>query len=99
MAFDKLKNTRVVNLRYKVDGLNFDAAIDCDWQMHDYGLKEQDVTPIEIYCFDKPEWDIRMIYHKEKNNQQSNTFGICTTCANFDEIMEETKKWIAQHKK
>ena len=29
-------NKRVVNLRYMVDGLHFDAAIDCDWTLHCY---------------------------------------------------------------
>ena len=28
--------TRVVNVRYIVDGLHFDAAIDCNWQLHCY---------------------------------------------------------------
>jgi len=98
-------NKRVVNLRYMVDGLHFDAAIDCDWTLHFYGLECQDrqnETPIELFCFDNPEWDIRMIFHKEpehitNDQQRETTFGgIYNTCANFDEILEETKAWIKE---
>ena len=98
-------NKRVVNLRYMVDGLHFDAAIDCDWTLHCYELedKRNDVTPIELYCFDKPEWDIRMMFHKEPqgrrtNDQQRDAYsgGIYNTCANFDEILAETKAWIKE---
>lgn len=101
-----MKHSRIVNLRYTLDGLRFDAAIDCDWTMHAYDIfheKESDVTPIELYCFDRPEWDIRMLYHKEKNEQQKAlnyqiseiTWG---TCADMDEILEETRKWIEENK-
>ena len=101
------KNKRVVNLRYMVNGLYFDAAVDCDWCLHCYDLKEelykQNKTPIELYCFDKPEWDIRMMYYVEPNNpnsndQQKDTYfgGIYNTCANLDEIIKETKAWIKE---
>jgi hypothetical protein len=69
-----------------------------EFESHD----RQNETPIELYCFDKPEWDIRMIFHKEPeaiitNNQQLETSGgIYNTCANIDEILEETKAWIKE---
>lgn len=94
-------NKRVVNCRFKVCGLRFDAAIDCDWDMHYYEEVQPDVTPIELYCFDRPEWGIRMIFHKEHNEQQRQsaprgydvTF---RTCADLDEIKREAEKWVKE---
>ena len=95
--------SRIVNIGYRCCGYNFDAAVDCDWELHCYDEKRNDVTPIELYCFDKPEWDIRMMFHKEPqgrrtNDQQKDEHfgGIYNTCANFDEILEETKAWIKE---
>lgn len=67
-------NARVVNLRFKCCGLSFDAAIDCDWELHCYNQstdERKDVTPIELYCMDKPEWDIRMdlLQRKERRTK------------------------------
>ena len=94
-----MANSRVVNIRYKVRGLQFDAAIDCDWQLHCYEHKKAGVTPIELYCFDMPDWDVRMMYHKERNDQQSHYCGMMlSTCANFDDILKETRKWIREMK-
>lgn len=94
-------NARIVNLRFKCCGLRFDAAIDCDWELHCYNQstdERKDVTPIELYCMDKPEWDIRMIYYKEKNDEQkalpySLTF---RTCADADYIKQEARKWVRE---
>lgn len=98
----RTKSSRVVNIRYKVNGLRFDAAVDCDWVLHCYGFGEdtpKDETPIELYCFDRPEWDIRMIYHKERNDQQDAYGGIFNTCADMDEIKTETRKWVREMKR
>lgn len=112
---------RVINVRFQVDGLHFDAAIDSDWQMHAYDAFMQDFdssienkeskTPIEVYCFDHPEWDILMIYQDQKDaesrnpvNPQQESYAnrpfsstLYTAC-NFDKIIEETKKWIEENK-
>lgn len=93
--------TRVVNVRYTVDGLRFDAAIDCDWQLHAYG-ESPDVmkkrVPIELYCFDHQEWDIRMLYQDLPNDQPRpmSTVQLLHTEVNWEEIIEETKKWIEE---
>lgn len=95
----KTKTNRIVNIRYKVKGLHFDAAIDCDWQLHAYDEEEKDVTPIELYCFDHKEWDIRMMYHKERNDQQG-VFSdglILHSSIDFQAILKETRKWIKEH--
>ena len=93
-----MNNKRVVNLRFMVCGLHFDAAIDCDWTLHCYAERERDVTPIELYCFDHKEWDIRMMYHKERNDQQD-TYSdglVLHSSVDFQEILKETRKWIKE---
>lgn len=93
--------TRVVNIRYTVDGLRFDAAIDCDWQLHAYRESPEVMkkrVPIELYCFDHTEWDIRMLYQELKNDQpiRPGEYYILHTEVNWEEIIEETKKWIEE---
>lgn len=92
------KASRVVNLRYTCDGLRFDAAIDCDWSLHAYGDEVNEaVTPIELYCCDRVEWDIRMVYYVEHNDVQDSSHRcFLQTCADMDFIMQETRKWIAE---
>lgn len=93
-------NSRIVNIRYKVKGLRFDAAVDCDWCLHAYGFGEdtpKDETPIELYCFDHPDWDIRMVYQKEENDRQLDGGFIHHTCVDFGVIMKETRKWIKEN--
>lgn len=94
----KRKASRVVNLRYTCEGLRFDAAIDCDWFLHAYGHEgDEMVTPIELYCFDHPDWDIRMLFYEEHNDVQDSTERcFLTTCADMDFILEETRKWIKE---
>ena len=97
----RTKTSRIVNIRYKVNGLRFDAAVDCDWQMHIYGFGKdtpKDETPIELYCFDHKEWDIRMMYHKERNDQQdTHSDGLVLhSLVDFQEILKETRKWIKE---
>lgn len=99
-----MKNKRIVNLRFMCCGLHFDAAIDCDWQLHAYGFGKdtpKEETPIELYCFDHKEWDIRMMYHKERNDQQNDVAygGIFNTCADMDEIKDEARKWVREMKR
>ena len=91
----KTKTSRIVNIRYKVKGLRFDAAVDCDWVLHAYSA-EKNVTPIELYCLDRPEWDIRMIYHTERNDQQGvhNEGCILHSSVDFQAILKATRKWI-----
>ena len=94
--------TRVVNLRYTVWGLHFDAAIDCNWQLHCYEenpIRMENVVPIELYCFDHTEWDIKMIYQDRKNEQPrmlNGRYFMQHTEVDMGEIIEETKKWIEE---
>ena len=91
---------RIVNIRYIVNGLHFDAAIDCNWTLHAYSQTtgRDKVTPVELYCFDRPDWDIRMMYQSMDNqqNSESDTIGIYNTACDFDGILSETEKWIEE---
>ena len=94
------KNSRVVNIRYKVKGLRFDAAVDCDWSLHAYGFGKdtpKNETAVELYCFDHPEWDIRMVYHEEGNDRPSDGGFILHTCVDWGVIIKETRKWIKEN--
>lgn len=93
--------TRIINLRYTVGGLHFDAAIDCNWQLHCYDESPLDMrkrVPIELYCFDHAEWDIRMIYQDLKNDQpnSSSDHYMHHTEVDLKGILEETEKWIEE---
>lgn len=94
--------TRIVNVRYTVDGLHFDAAIDCNWQLHAYGESPEVMkkkVPIELYCFDHQDWDIRMLYQDLPNDQPTRFNGeyfMQHTEVNWEEIIGETKKWIEE---
>ena len=96
-------NKRIVNCRFVCCGLHFDAAIDCDWEMHCYDQTEEEkrnTTPIELYCFDRPEWDIRMMYHKERNDQQGANYGLTyCSCVDIDAIKKEARKWVREMRK
>ena len=96
--------TRVINLNYECEGLHFDAAIDCDWQMHAYelgiwgeeSLPKDKQVPIELYCYDHTDWDIHMMYQAHKNPQGGK--GIRFTLVSFEEILQETREWIKEMK-
>ena len=83
----------LVNIRYTVDNIYFDAVVDINWELFTYddSLYKQDnwskTTAIEIYCLDNPDWDIKMIYQKTTNSMSH-------TLVDFENLIEETKKWI-----
>lgn len=83
---------RVVNLKYTVGGLKFDAAIDCDWCLHDYGGKEEGEVPIEIYCLDRKDWDVRVFFQHLGNDL--NGYGVYYTAVDLEDIIKKTKEWI-----
>lgn len=100
---------RVVNLRYKCCGLHFDAAIDCDWSMHCYdlglwgleGVSIEGQTPIELFCMEHSEWDIKMIYYQEAgrscvNAQQNTRTEYLNTLCDMEFIKKETRKWVRE---
>lgn len=92
--------TRIVNIRYRCCGLNFDAAIDCNWFLHCYELfgdmDRNNVTPIELYCIDNPDWDIHMIY---QNNRDEQNRAYAHTVVDWDNLLKETRKWVREMRK
>ena len=76
----------VTNIKYTVNGMLFDAAVDWDWELHLYELEEkkENVLPIELYNCDIPEYDIRMVYQNGRSS------------VDFDNIIKKTKEWIKE---
>ena len=91
--------SRIVNIKYRCCGYNFDAAVDCDWQLHCYDEKRNDVTPIELYNLDEPDWDIRMVYQEKRNDQSVHPCAINHTEVDWDNLLEETRKWVREMRK
>ena len=89
---------RIVNIGYRCCGYDFDAAVDCDWELHCYGEKRDDVTPIELYNLDE-DWDIRMIYQDKRNDQSVRPRAINHTGVDWDNLMKETRKWVREMRK
>lgn len=91
---------RIVNIRYKCCGLNFDAAIDCDWVLFCYGERRNDTTtPIELHCFDRKDWDVRTIYQDGCNDQSTEPLAVNHSIVDWDFIIRETRKWVREMKK
>ena len=84
--------SRIVNIRYRCCGYNFDAAVDCDWELHCYDEKRNDVTPIELYNLDE-DWDIRMVFQKDELNDSTHTV------VDWDNLIKETRKWVREMRK
>lgn len=83
---------RIVNIGYRCCGYNFDAAVDCDWDLHCYEEKRNDITPIELYNLDE-DWDIRMVFQKAKYNDNTHTV------VDWDNLLKETRKWVREMRK
>ena len=90
--------SRIVNIKYRCCGYNFDAAVDCDWQLHCYDEKRDDVTPIELYNLDE-DWDIRMVYQEKRNDQSVRPRAINHTEVDWDNLLKETRKWVREMRK
>lgn len=53
--------TGVVNYRFGINGMRFDAAIDFEYQLHPYTEEAKKMLPVELYNLDL-DWDIKMSY-------------------------------------
>ena len=77
----------ITNIKYTVNGMLFDAAVDWDWNIHCYELfteKKENALPIELFNCDIPEWDIRIVYQNGRSD------------VDFDNIIKQTKEWIKE---
>ena len=100
-----MKNSRILNIKYSVDGLHFDAAVDVNRAMHYYdiifGMSEKEmvegnVVPIEIYCLDNNDWGIWVTFQNTYNNEDGM---FAHTEVDFEQIVKETKCFIQESKK
>jgi len=89
---------RIVNIKYRCCGYNFDAAVDCDWELHCYDKKRDDVTPIELFNLDE-DWDIRMIYQSKRNDQLERPYALNHTEVDWDNLIKETRRWVREMRK
>ena len=76
----------VVNLRYTVDGKRFDAAIDYGKVLHYYPGDVSTTLPVELYCLDRTDWDIHMMFIPQ--NSKDGAF------VEMDDIIKETRDWM-----
>lgn len=72
----------IVNVRYTVGGLHFDAALDYGRILHSYTYAQRQMFPVELYCLDREEWDIRMLYFEEQ--------------VDWDVVVKNTEAWIKE---
>lgn len=87
---------RIVNIRYRCCGYNFDAAVDCDYQLHCYAHEYDDKVVVELYCFDHPEWDVYWFFYDGQNDQRKDRFAINHSVVDMGVIKSETRKWVKQ---
>ena len=90
--------SRIVNIKYRCCGYNFDAAVDCDWELHCYDKKLNNVTPIELFNLDE-DWDIRMVYQSKRNDQLERPYALNHTEVDWDNLLKETRKWVREMRK
>lgn len=70
----------IVNVRYTVKGVHFDAAIDYGHVLHPYTYGQRQMLPVELYCFDHTDWDIEMMFFDD---------GV----VDWDKVVERTIEW------
>lgn len=101
-------NERVVNINFACEGLEFDAAVDCQNALkttlgEDYSPEEisEYRVNIELYCFSHPKWGVRYIHHEgEKgvvvNDVTHDRYGHYHTICDMDEIIKAAREWITE---
>ena len=99
---------RIVNINFRCEGLDFDAAIDCDNVLKET-LKEEYLpeeiseyrTNIELYCYNHDEWGHRFIHYEGDpdvvvNDKEPDRFGHYHTVCDMNEIMTAAREWIKE---
>ena len=71
----------IVNVRYEVNGIHFDAAIDYSRILHPYTYGQRQMLPVELYCLDHTDWDIEMIYFADGTVE-------------WDKVVERSIQWV-----
>ena len=90
---------RVLNLQVYYGTLEFDAAIDINWQLHVYGDADEEFRkrhiPVEFYCADHPEWDVKVVYMDGDNPQSMDLPATMFSRLDFPSIFKELGQWVA----
>ena len=86
------RSTSIVNLRYKLFGLEFDAAVDIGGILTGLTPRRNCVI-VEIFCVTHSEWDVRLCMFDAKND-----FDVCGghTFVDLELLMDETYKWMSE---
>lgn len=71
----------IVNVRYTVGSLHFDAAIDYGHVLHPYTYGQSQMLPVELYCLDHEDWDIEMMFFAD---------GV----VDWNKVVERTTQWV-----
>lgn len=89
-----MREFKITNLRFNIEGYNIDAAVDIDYALHCYPEDEffkKHHTAIELYNFDEPDWDVKVIYQEQLNTSTN-------TIVDIDSLIQEIKAWIKEMK-
>lgn len=87
-----MREFKITNLRFNIEDYHIDAAIDNDWVLHCYTQDEffkKHHTAIELYNFDKPDWDVRVIYQEQRNTSTN-------IIVDVEGLIQEIKTWIKE---
>ena len=86
--------TGLVNVRYKMENMEFDAAIDFDYMLHYYDNIERQYVPIELYNCSE-DWDIYMVYPHYSRQEMHEFVAAGITGTPLETLIEsETQQWI-----
>lgn len=85
--------TGVMNYRFEINGMHFDAAIDFGCLLHPYTEETMKMLPVELYNLDL-DWDIKMSYFDDSFREIENQELLF---ASIEEDAEEwCKSWIKE---
>lgn len=92
----------IVNIRYRAGDMDFDAAVDYEWQLHLYQEISEEKVPVELYCFDHPEWDVKVVFINKSDISHYTVIKEWSGChrhtvIDMDKIISETYKWIKEN--
>lgn len=96
-----MNRSQYANLRFVINEYHIDAAIDINWTLHSYPEDEEfknNHTAIELYNFDRPEWDVHVIYQEQRNQYQIDEIIKDKYCVHaivdIENLIQEIKSWI-----
>lgn len=96
-----MNRQQYTNLRFVINEYHIDAAVDINWTLHSYPQDEEfknNHTAIELYNFDRPEWDVHVIYQEQRNQYEIDEFERDKYCihaiVDIENLIQEIKSWI-----